>query len=256
MVGGWSVHVAGNVPAQQVRLRLHAQHPCAPSPPCGLIHLHAHVPVIQPLPRSLLLAWRRQCAFGTCCRSFHVLCGRAAGQQLTFRATDGEPLAFCELHSRPAFEKMVSGAEDLGMEWEELKGRMLSQKIGHCRWGFCSKFASWRNEDACTAGDPTPSVSPLLHGLGLSCRWRSMWMASALWSCGGRQRVGMRATTAAVQRAAAERQLGGGRITLLHCIQPILCPSSYRCNRVILGHQVLQQPTPGGALPARLFANA
>lgn len=48
-----------------------------------------------------------QCAMGTCCRSFHVLCGHVAGQTLTFRSTDGEPLAFCELHSRPAFEKLV-----------------------------------------------------------------------------------------------------------------------------------------------------
>ncbi|KAL4452519.1 hypothetical protein ABPG75_008181 [Micractinium tetrahymenae] len=48
-----------------------------------------------------------QCAFGTCCRSFHVLCGRAAGQQLHFRTTDGEPLAFCALHSKPTFAKLV-----------------------------------------------------------------------------------------------------------------------------------------------------
>ena len=53
-----------------------------------------------------------QCAFGTCLRSFHVTCGRAAGQHLAFRATDGEPLPFCGLHSKPAFSKMVEEMVD------------------------------------------------------------------------------------------------------------------------------------------------
>lgn len=38
-----------------------------------------------------------------------MLCGRAAGQQLHFRATDGEPLAFCGMHSKPTFAKLVRG---------------------------------------------------------------------------------------------------------------------------------------------------
>lgn len=78
-----------------------------------------------------------QCAYGRCCRAFHVLCGRAAGQVcsmppcwlaactthataltkahvplppvraqvLTFRLADGEPLAFCETHSAAAYEE-------------------------------------------------------------------------------------------------------------------------------------------------------
>lgn len=75
---------------------------------------------LDPLARRCPVPERRQCVFGTCLKSFHVLCGRAAGQQLMFRASDGEPLPFCDLHSKPAFEKMVrclhvacSGGPDL-----------------------------------------------------------------------------------------------------------------------------------------------
>ena len=47
-----------------------------------------------------------RCSHGGCCTAFHVLCGRAAGQLLAFRRTDGEPLAFCRQHSTPAYEEV------------------------------------------------------------------------------------------------------------------------------------------------------
>lgn len=44
-----------------------------------------------------------QCSFGTCCRAFHVLCGHLNKQVHSFRITDGEPMAFCSLHSTKKF---------------------------------------------------------------------------------------------------------------------------------------------------------
>ncbi|KAH7622005.1 putative Protein Jade-1 [Nannochloris sp. 'desiccata'] len=46
-----------------------------------------------------------QCSYGSCCKGFHVLCGRFAGYQLTF-SLDGEPLAFCNVHSRPQYSRV------------------------------------------------------------------------------------------------------------------------------------------------------
>ncbi|GAB4818775.1 hypothetical protein N2152v2_005821 [Parachlorella kessleri] len=46
-----------------------------------------------------------QCSFTNCCRPFHVMCARAAGQVLTFREMDGEPLAFCSVHSAGRYER-------------------------------------------------------------------------------------------------------------------------------------------------------
>lgn len=112
-------------------------------------------------------AWRRQCAFGTCCRSFHVLCGRAAGQQLTFRATDGEPLAFCELHSRPAFEQMVGAGSWEGAGGSLVRVAALHAKAGGAMW--LGRGSGWwllgmvtrRQQsilpcEACAAHDPSP----------------------------------------------------------------------------------------------------
>jgi hypothetical protein len=45
---------------------------------------------------------RSQCSYGSCCRAFHVLCGRFAGHELGF-TLDGSSLAFCNVHSRPRF---------------------------------------------------------------------------------------------------------------------------------------------------------
>jgi len=52
---------------------------------------------------SLILC--RQCSYGSCCKGFHVLCGRFAGYHLTF-SLDGEPLAFCNVHSRPQYSRV------------------------------------------------------------------------------------------------------------------------------------------------------
>lgn len=46
-----------------------------------------------------------QCSYGSCCRSFHVLCGRHAGHVVTFR-NNGDPVAFCATHSSKNFMRM------------------------------------------------------------------------------------------------------------------------------------------------------
>ena len=54
-----------------------------------------------------------QCCFRACMRSFHVLCGRQGGQEFAFRIHDGEPLAFCAFHSKPAFANQRDALVDV-----------------------------------------------------------------------------------------------------------------------------------------------
>lgn len=185
-----------------VKIRLHGACGVAATQPA---HAAAALSHARPCTFSIC---RRQCAFGTCCRSFHVLCGRAAGQQLTFRATDGEPLAFCELHSRPAFDKMVravvAARHGSGAAWLQGDGsgqagrRQARELLGSSRGGR----------------EPGRASRSHLTRRPCCCRGRrlkSMWTASGRWSCAGwrrRRRRGRRAAAAAPRAAAAERQLG------------------------------------------------
>ena len=161
-------------------------------PPCcaGLTRYHACVPTLR---------WRRQCAFGTCCRSFHVLCARGAGQQLAFRATDGEPLAFCELHSRPAFEKLVRSSRCLGRRARRREGCWSAGRCWEagrqCAWlgNIRSRLArshlhlhpsAWRHLSArrhlLTDRSHPPRPPPPNRSA------TSTSTASGSWTCGGR----------------------------------------------------------------------
>lgn len=183
---------------------------CRQSVPClgkhSALLLRAPDGLVRPaLPPSPTFPERRQCAFGTCCRSFHVLCARAAGQHLTFRATDGEPLAFCELHSRPTFEKMVSG-----VDWGWLAGAGLeSGQSGQysIEQAGCTVQA-WRTMLTQTpeAVPPTPIWS----------RWRSMWMGSASWTCGDRC---WRGRTGAAERRERMKAEGGPLVGVRVCLR-------------------------------------
>ena len=168
---GWTTcGVRGNVPFECTA----GAQPHVPALPHVPIHLHAPVAVRPfsvacPTP----LAWRRQCAFGTCCRSFHVLCGRAAGQQLTFRATDGEPLAFCELHSRPAFEKMVrGGCKEPGLHVKQRVKRLphADALVGPGRAGLRSPDVRTAGPPGCPACRRTYCTSPTRAALPLLCK--------------------------------------------------------------------------------------
>ena len=83
---------------------------------CEGVRLVASAP--DPLPDAHLWSARRptvecsQCSYSSCCRPFHVLCGRAAGNLLTFRTTDGEPLQFCSTHSGERFAARRDAACD------------------------------------------------------------------------------------------------------------------------------------------------
>ncbi|KAK9814219.1 hypothetical protein WJX72_002471 [[Myrmecia] bisecta] len=58
-----------------------------------------------------------QCAFRSCCRPFHVLCGRSIGNLLPL-AADGEPLGFCSEHSKDKYgrsrDKVLEGRQSSG----------------------------------------------------------------------------------------------------------------------------------------------
>jgi hypothetical protein len=138
-------------------------------------------------------AARSQCSFGTCCRSFHVLCGRAAGQQLTFRAQDGEPLQFCELHSRPTFEKMVRRA-----------GRQADSRA------VAAAVLRMLGGAAPLQGPGCDLALTLALLLDLPCRWRSMSRASGNWSCmGGRRQRRTADCPSPAGRRQAGRSAGG-----------------------------------------------